>query len=192
MVLVMETTQNHQSSSDRSVYHGSGHSGYDDRHSADDSSTQEPVLFDAVLYPHRSLSVRAALVVTAVMGVIFFVVGIFFLALGAWPVLGFFGLDMVLLGGAFWLNFRQARLCERVSLTASRLRIERVDTRGRRCHWDFQPYWTWIEMADTPHHDTPLTLMSRGRRLVIGGFLNGGERFDFARALRHALAKATA
>ena len=123
---------------------------------------REPVLFDAVLYPHRSLSVRSAVVVTALIGVICLVVGGFFLALGAWPVFGFFGLDIVLIGGAFWLNFRQARLCEYVSLTASRLRVERVDSRGRRHHWDFQPYWTRVEMADVPHHDAPLTLMSPG------------------------------
>ncbi len=157
----------------------------------DCDSGREPILFDAVLYPHRSLSAWAALMVITVMAVVCLAVGGFFLALGAWPVFGFFGLDIVLIGGAFWLNFRHARLLERVSLTASRLRVERVDHWGRRRHWDFQPSWTWVEMADTPHHDTPLTLMSRGQHLVIGRFLNGGERFDFARALRRALARAT-
>ena len=169
----------------------SGRYGFGDRLPSDPEPIREPVLFDAVLYPHRSLSARAALMVITVMGVICLAVGGFFLALGAWPVFGFFGLDIALIGGAFWLNFRQARLFERVSLTASRLRIERVDPWGRRRHWDFQPYWTRVEMADAPHHDTPLTLMSRGQHLVIGRFLSGGERFDFARALRRALAEAT-
>ena len=153
------------------------------------AASREPVLFDAVLYPHRSATPRAGVIFLIIASMLFLMGGIFFLTLGAWPVFGFFGLDILLLAGAFWLNHRHARLRETVRLTASLLRVERIHPSGRRAGWDFQPSWTRVEMADPPRHGSPLALMSKGRRLVIGRFLNSRERLDFALALRRALAR---
>src|SRR5882724_5138615 len=56
----------------------------------------EPALFSAVVTPHRSLSRAGFLIVMAALGGISFVAGTAFLLLGAWPVFGFFGLDVLL------------------------------------------------------------------------------------------------
>ena len=53
------------------------------------------------------------------------IVGGYFWALGAWPVFGFFGLDIVLLYGAFRLNYRYG---DRESVVEGK----RVDLGGRR------------------------------------------------------------
>ncbi len=65
--------------------------------------------FDAWLRPHRSLTRRGLALVLALAAIPGFVMAIVFMSLGAWPVSGFLGLDVVLLYGAFRLNNRAAR-----------------------------------------------------------------------------------
>ena len=73
---------------------------------ADNADELEPTIFSAMITPHRSLGRVGFLVLMAVFGAVSFVAGIAFLLMGAWPVFGFFGLDVVLLYWAFRLNYR--------------------------------------------------------------------------------------
>jgi uncharacterized membrane protein len=148
------------------------------------------VLFDAVLTPHRSLSPRGFAILMAAAGLIGFGFGAAFMLLGAWPIFGFCGAEWLLFYYCFRLNYRAARLQERLRLTAEVLTVERLDPRGRVQSWTFQPYWLRVEMDDPPDHGSQLALTSHGRRLTIGSFLSPGERADLARALRTALAAA--
>jgi uncharacterized membrane protein len=148
------------------------------------------VLFDAVLTPHRSLSPRGFAILMTAAGLIGFGFGAAFILLGAWPIFGFCGAEWLLFYYCFRLNYRAARLQERLRLTAEVLTVERLDPRGRVQSWTFQPYWLRIEMDDPPDHGSQLALTSHGRRLTIGSFLSPGERADLARALRTALAAA--
>ena len=63
-------------------------------------------LFSAIITPHRSLSSIGFLVLMAAIGIVSFLAGILFLVLGAWPVVGFFGLDVLLIYWAFRINYR--------------------------------------------------------------------------------------
>ena len=56
----------------------------------------EPTLFEARLKPHRSLSRAGFIAVMAVLGGASLTVGSAFLMMGAWPIFGFFGLDVLL------------------------------------------------------------------------------------------------
>ncbi len=146
------------------------------------------VFFDAVLQPHRSLSHRGVMWVLAALGVPLLVLGTAFMAIGAWPVLGFCGLEFMLLCGAFAINRRDGRAYELVRLSDSGLEIRRIDPRGRvRGQWRLQPNWLRISMDDPPGHDSQLVLSSHGRSLVIGAFLTPEERLELARALRRAI-----
>ena len=145
--------------------------------------------FDAVLSPHRSLSPAGfAILMAAVIGVAFFG-GIVFLLRGAWPVTGFGILEVGLFYLMFRLNYRSARMYERVRLTDEALEIERHEVGGRVRRWSFQPYWLRVDMADPPETDSRLTLSSHGRSLSIGAFLSPEERLEFAIALRRELAR---
>ena len=53
------------------------------------------------LYPHRSLTRRGFTILMGSIALISFLAGIGFLLIGAWPVLGFFGLDVVLIWWAY-------------------------------------------------------------------------------------------
>ena len=149
----------------------------------------EPLVFGATLHPHRSLSRPGFVVLMTAIAIVSFAVGVSFVLMGAWPIFGFFGLDVALIWLAFRINYHRARMFETLSLTADALVVERVSHRGRRETWRFQPYWLRVSMDDPPQHDSALTLSSHGRSLVIGAFLSPEERLEVAQALRGALAR---
>jgi uncharacterized membrane protein len=148
--------------------------------------SQERVHFDAVLQPHRSLGRTGFMLLMLALGGVSFVAGIAFLLLGAWPVFGFLGLDVLLVYVAFRLNYRSGRMTEAVRLT-DRLSVRRLHPNGRVQDWSFEPYWVRVEIDDPPQHWSQLTLSSHGRRLTIGAFLTVEERQELARALTQAL-----
>jgi uncharacterized membrane protein len=142
----------------------------------------EPVLFDALLTPHRSLSPRGFALLMAIAGLVGFGFGAAFLVMGAWPIFGFCGAEWLLFYVCFRLNYRAARMRERVRLTPGLLTVERRDPRGKTQSWSFQPYWLRVEMDDPPEHGSQLSLASHGKRLTIGSFLSPPERQDLAEA----------
>ena len=151
----------------------------------------EPALFCALITPHRSLGGAGFLVLMAAIGGVSFAAGIVFLILGAWPVVGFFGLDVVLIYWAFRINYRAARAYEEVMVTTSELRVRKVSHRGRVAEWSLNPLWVRLD-RDT-HEEfgiERLFLVSRGRKLPIGGFLSPGEKESFADALAAAIGEA--
>jgi uncharacterized membrane protein len=144
---------------------------------------ETPILFDAVLHPHRSLSPRGFTILMLALGTISFAAGCSFIALGAWPVFGFLGLDVALVYFAFQFNYRAARNYELVRLTENALSVARGGPRGIRETHTFQPHWVRIDMDDPPAHESQLRLSSHGRTVTIGSFLTPEERLDLARAL---------
>ena len=150
----------------------------------------EPLLFDAILTPYRSLSPRGFAILMGIAGVIGFGFGASFIALGAWPIFGFCGAEWLLFYLFFRLNYRAAKMQERIRMTPDIVTIERRDPRGRVQSWTFQPYWLRVEMDEPPQHESQLSLTSHGKRLTIGRFLPPAERHELAEALRAALAGA--
>jgi uncharacterized membrane protein len=150
----------------------------------------EPGGFRAVLTPHRSLGPTGFVVLMAALAGISFATGIAFLLIGAWPVLGFFGLDVALVYVAFKLNYRSGRLYETVELTPAKLTWTRVHPSGRREQFDCNPYWARVNLREWPDGRTDLRLIAQGKELVFGRFLTDDERRQFANALRGALVDA--
>jgi uncharacterized membrane protein len=151
----------------------------------------EPTLFSAIITPHRSLSGKGFLAVMALVGGLSFAGGLFFFLMGAWPVIGFLGLDVLLVYWAFRANYRAAAAFEEVTVTASELRLRRVSHRGAVAEWTLNPVWTQL---DRERHEEfgllKLFLVSRGRRLSVAGFLSPKEKESFAAALSVALGEA--
>lgn len=147
-------------------------------------------LFSAILTPHRSLSRRGFGVLMAFVAVVCFGAGLFFLALGAWPIFGFFGLDIVLVYVAFRVNYKSGREYETVELTPQELTLTRVSSRGLSDRKVFNPYWVRVLLSEWPDGRTVLRLASHGEETVFGRFLTDEERRDFAGALKAALVEA--
>jgi len=147
-----------------------------------------PTLFDAVLYPHRSLSPTGFWILMACVSAVSFGAGLLFFLAGAWPVLGFFGLDVLLIYGAFKLSYRAARMVETIALTEDTLVVRRVSPRGRVHSWTFQPFWVRVAIDEAAGRDSRLVLSSHGRHVALGDFLLHEERVALAKELRGALA----
>src|SRR5689334_4673021 len=108
----------------------------------------EPTLFSAVIAPHRSLGGVGFFVLMGVVSVVSFAAGMVFLLMGAWPVFGFFGLDVLLIYWAFRINYRAALAYEEVMVTASQLRVRKVSHRGAAAEWCFNPLWVRLDRAE--------------------------------------------
>jgi uncharacterized membrane protein len=148
----------------------------------------QPELFSALLTPHRSLNRTGFLVVMAVVCVVSFAAGIAFLLMGAWPVLGFFGLDVLAIYWAFRINFRHARAREEILMTPSELRVRRVSHRGHVMEFVLNPLWVQLDRKTHAEFGIEkLYLVSKGRRIGIARFLGPEEKSSFANALTAAL-----
>lgn len=145
--------------------------------------------FDAVLRPNRSLGPTGFLVLMGILTLVSFVAGVVFTLMGAWPVFGFFGLDVVLVYLAFRRNYYSGRLTETIRLDDDTLEVIRTQPNGAARRWTFQPYWLRLTEPDPEREDSQIILSSHGRRLIIGSFLAPEERVDLARALALALAR---
>jgi uncharacterized membrane protein len=153
-----------------------------------DPEMAQPELFSARLTPHRSLNRTGFLVLMAFLSAVSFAAGLAFLLMGAWPVLGFFGLDVVAIYWAFRINFRHAKASEEISVTPSELRVRRVSHRGHVVEFVFNPLW--VQLDQKTHAEfgiEKLYLVSKGRRVSIGSFLGPDEKASFAKALLAAL-----
>ena len=153
-----------------------------------DPGGAEPVLFSALLTPHRSLNRTGFLLVMAFLSVISFAAGLAFLLMGAWPVFGFFGLDVLVIYWAFRINFRRATAVEEISVTPSELRVRRVSHRGHVVEFVLNPLWVQLDRKTHAEFGIErLYLVSKGRRFTIAHFLGPDEKASFANALTAAL-----
>ena len=157
----------------------------------DNDRNSEPTIFSAVLTPNRSLGPTGFLILMTCLGAASFATGVVFILLGAWPVFGFLGLDVLLVYLAFRINYRAAGAYEQVTVTASELTVRKVTPLGRVREWSANPLW--VRLQQDVHEEfgvERLFLISRGQRLAIAGFLGPTEKASFAKALSQALFEA--
>lgn len=148
----------------------------------------EQTLFSALLTPHRSLNHASFMVLMAVLTLASFATGMVFLMMGAWPVFGFLGLDVLAIYWAFRINFQRARATEEISITHSELRVRRTSHRGHIIEWVSNPLWVHLDQRIHEEYGIErLYLVSRGRRISIATFLGPDEKLSFVKALSAAL-----
>jgi len=151
----------------------------------------EPTLFSAIITPHRSLSGTGFLILMAAVGAVSFAAGMVFLLMGAWPVFGFFGLDVLLVYWAFRANYRSGRAYEEVMVTPTELRVRKVSHRGKVAEWTLNPLWVRLDRDSHEEFGIEgLFLVTRGRRLPIAACLSPPEKESFAAALGAAIGEA--
>jgi uncharacterized membrane protein len=158
---------------------------------SDNRAELEPTIFSATITPHRSLGSTGFLVLMLAFGGASFVTGIAFLMVGAWPVFGFFGLDVALLYGAIKINNRHARAYEEVTVTPSALTVRKISHRGQIREWVLNPLWVKLDKDIIEDFGIArLYLVVRDKQLTIANFLAPHEKADFASALTSALSEA--
>lgn len=149
------------------------------------------VLMDVRLTPHRSLAKKQFRLLMALFALVGTVSSVPFVVLGAWPVAGFMGLDVLLVYLAFRANYRSARAYEDISITPLELIIAKVSARGSKAEWKFHPAWVRLDKVEHIEFGLlRLALCSRGRSVEVAGFLGPDAKADFASSLTRALSEA--
>ena len=153
----------------------------------------DDVIFSATLTPHRSLGRRGMMLIVGAVAGLSCSIGSFVWWLGAWPVIGFMGMDVAAIALAFHFNARAARAVEEVTVSRTQILIRKVAANGRSHEVRFNPLWVKLEVEkDEDEGVMRIALRVRDRHLRIGAFLNPEDRTSFARALGAALATARA
>jgi uncharacterized membrane protein len=152
---------------------------------------EEQCIFATRLTPYRSLSPRAFKRLILIFCCVTFGLSLPFFLMGAWPVAGFMGLDVLLLYIAFKASFRSAGAYETVGVTPLELVFEKVSAHGQRRVWRFNPYWVRLEQEVHEEFGTErIALVSRGETVEIGAFLGPEQKAALARDLDRALSTA--
>ena len=145
--------------------------------------------FAAVLTANRSLSKRGFLILMGFVALVSFCAGIAFIRMGAWPVFGFFGLDVVLLYWAFKKNYADSDIRELVEVTDSELVIHRFAPKTPVREYRFIRHWVRLELIEDQARKLigSLKIHSHGKSIEIAAFLGPDERKEFYTALNRAL-----
>ncbi len=148
------------------------------------------VHLDAVLEPTRSLSPQGFARVMLALGGLSLIVSLVFFTIGAYPVAGFFGLDVLALYLVFRSSFRAQTVRTYVRVTTQTVDVRKVDARGGERWASLPSAFTRVERDTDPRGRDRLRLAASGRGCEIGEFLSPGERASLARRLREALMEA--
>src|SRR5690606_25768805 len=96
----------------------------------EDSPFDKPI-FEALLKPYRSLERTGFTILMSALITCWLLVGAVFWSMGAWPIFGLFGLDVLMIYLAFRWNYRAARAHEEISLSRSVLHIRQINSSGK-------------------------------------------------------------
>lgn len=146
-----------------------------------------PLLFEAVIRPHRSLSPRGLRRLLAAIAIAGSLVAARFWMIGAWPVIGFCMLEIGLAALLLYLNHRSARAQEQVLLHGDRLRLVTIGPSGTTSERSLPSAWLTIHLEEHPRRALRLLACTRTAHAEIGLALGEVEKRDLARALREAL-----
>ena len=147
----------------------------------------EAAAFEAVIIPHRSLSRKGLNRLCGAIGSMCAVNAGVFVWMGAWPVGGFTGLELLLAAVLLRVNVLGARAREVVRLGASGLVIDRTDPKGVRSGRTLSPTWLKVVVEERAGSIPRLFLVAREVREEVGRTLGEDEKRDLAAALDQAL-----
>lgn len=150
----------------------------------------ETIFMDAVLRPNRSMSDRAVRIVLIIALVASVAWSVYFLQVGAIPVAGFFGLDVLALYLAFRVNRRMQAQETRVRVTQAHVDLDHTDGRGNSRTARLPTAFVRVELDEPVRPNTSVRLCLSDKSYVVGRFLTPEERREFAEALRGAIQRA--
>jgi len=152
------------------------------------SARANDLVFKARLTPYRSLGPSGFKLLMGLIGLICFVVGLVFTIAGVWPIMGFMGLDVLLIYWAFKSNYKAAEAYEDVEVSRAHVLLSKVSPKGRKTDHHFDQFGTRFE---TEKHEeigiTKMRLTNRARSVEFGYFLNPADRASFADAFSQAM-----
>lgn len=141
--------------------------------------------FNLTVKRNCSISPRGLLWLLLSLVLLVSVIAIGFAVQGAWVILPFAGLELVVLIAAFYVNGRHATDCERIVLSKGRLIVEVRDAE-RVARYEFHPCSVSLRER-TDHAEYHALLCSAGREIEIGRHWDAPRRQELVRQLRRRL-----
>ena len=167
--------------------------------SGDTPPDQSPRWLEKItIWPHRSLSPKGFAMVMGVLAGLLFLIGLGFFLAGAWPVIGFLGLELLVVWGAFKLNYRAARHRETIHTTTEELMFESQTPAGKQAQKSFPIGWLRISLSppESPmvssRDQQKIILSSHGEQAEIGKYLHPAEKAGLSRELGAMIDRARA
>ena len=148
------------------------------------------VYLDAVLEPPRSLTTRGLNRVMLILGAFSAVFSLGFLLVGAWPVVGFLGAEILVLWLVFQWSFRAQTARTYVRVTADEVDVRKVDGWGRERRASMASHFARVEFDRTATGPNALRLATSRTAYPLGEFLTPRERETFAGRLMQAISDA--
>lgn len=128
------------------------------------------------IFPHRSLSKKGFAILMTIITFICLSGGLVFWFIGAWPVFGFLGLDIILVYLAFKMNYRSGDMYERLLIVSKKLKIFRSFASGKTQVWELNPYWAKAKIIDITKNHCQLLIESENKVVSIGSYLNDYDK----------------
>jgi uncharacterized membrane protein len=148
---------------------------------------EDPILFQAEVTPHRSLSARGLRLVIVFVCAVSLGTTTLFWILGAWPIAGFNGVEILLAIILLKAHQKSARAKEVLLLSGAGLRVRRVDARGKVSEFLMPAGWLNVVLTERPGRVPGLYLAARGAQVEVAMSLGEPEKRDLAEALAGAL-----
>ena len=139
--------------------------------------------FSLVARRNNSLSSTGRLLAFASIFVVSIGIAVAFATFGAWLILPFAGLEMIVLFVAFQYMERHAADYERIEIEGDTVKVEWVSG-GKRRNREFNRHWAQVVAEGD---GSRLALRSHGRELEIGRYMSDEQRLDLARVLKRRL-----
>jgi uncharacterized membrane protein len=154
----------------------------------DPFARRDPPVLAFTLLPHRSLSLRGAGVVLALLAA---GLAMPLLALGgaaaSWGMLPFLLAPLLALYAALRRSYSDGRLTEELRLWPDLITVERREPRGPVRRWHANPFWVRLRLLPEGRVEQYLTLTGNGREIELGAFLSPDERVRLHGELAAAL-----
>ena len=168
--------------------------------SSDDTQPdQNPRWLEQItIWPHRSLSPKGFAIVIGVLAGLLFIIGLGFFLAGAWPVIGFLGLELLVVWGAFKLNYRAARHRETIHTTTEELMFESQTPAGKQSQKSFPIGWLRVSLSPSKspvmssRDQQKIILSSHGEQAEIGKYLHPAEKAGLSREIGSMIDRARA
>jgi len=138
------------------------------------------------IYPNRSLSKTGFKVLMIIVSFICITCGMVFYFMGAWPVFGFLGLDIVLIYFAFKINYRSGKIYENIRIASKIFTVSRIFPSGKMQVWKLNPSWAKVEFIES-RNQSRLLVSSEKKVVSIGSFLNAFDKKKLARKIQNSI-----
>ena len=142
---------------------------------------------DIKIYRNQSLTTRGLYILMFFITIPASYIGISFYVLGAWPVLGFMGFEILLIYIAFKILFYKNKFYEHIILDNEKLNILFKKKHKIIKKIELEPTWVQVKIEKIYENEDTLILSSHGKKIILANYLIPEERLKLAGKIKSGL-----